>query len=208
MNITKFDHSGFLLEKDGRSILFDPVEYSHKLPEINNLDAIIITHSHGDHSNSEIIEVVRRNNPNVKVLTTRDNVTNISGSFSVKNGDKVQIGTFVIEFYGENHAEIIPGQIPCQNIGTLIDGTFANSGDSFSLPPSKPSILLVPITAPWLKLAESMNFISQIKPVLVLPTHDALNSDPGNTICDNFIRKICNDNNAEYKNIHFGTVTF
>ncbi|MFV0485229.1 MAG: MBL fold metallo-hydrolase [Candidatus Saccharimonadales bacterium] len=206
MNITKFDHSGFLLEKSGRGLLFDPVAYTHELPEITNLDAIIITHLHGDHFSPQILEKIRAQNPDARVFTTSDNIANIPDATAVKNGDEIEAGVFGLEFYGGNHAAIVSGEVPCENICTLVDGVFANSGGSFDLPPTSPEILLVPITAPWLKIEESLNFIKAVKPKVVIPTHDALNSDLGNTICDNWLKKICDEVGADYKNIHFGEI--
>lgn len=206
MNITKFDHSGFLLEKNGRGLLFDPVEYSNKLPKLKNIDVIIITHKHSDHFNPKIIEKIRKDNPKVKIFTTGDNAANIPGSTAVKGGDKMKVGGFDLEFYGKDHAEIISWQVPCQNIGTLVDGIFANSGDSFAEPPVQPKILLAPIAAPWLKIGEAMDFISSVKPRIVIPTHDALNSEIGDSICDTWTKRICDDMDIEYKSIHFGKV--
>jgi L-ascorbate metabolism protein UlaG (beta-lactamase superfamily) len=206
MKIIKFDHSCFLLEKDGRGLLFDPVEYTHKLPIFDNLDAIIITHLHGDHFAPDVLAKIRHNNPNARVFTTADNIENIPSCSIAKNGDKVAVGVFGLEFYGENHAEIVTGEVPCQNIGTLVNGIFANSGDTFDIPPTTPEILLAPITAPWLKIEQTMDFITTIRPKIVVPTHDALNSDLGNTICDNWVSKACAAVTAEYKNIHYGEI--
>lgn len=206
MKITKFNHSCFLLEKNGRGLLFDPVEYTNSLPTITNLDAIIITHTHGDHFQPTVLDKIRTANHDAKIFTTSDNEELQDIATIVKNGDKTSVGAFSLEFYGENHAEIILGQFVCKNLGTLVDGIFANSGDSFDTPPSTPEILLAPLSAPWLKLNETIEFIKTIQPKTVIPTHDALNSDLGNTVCDNWLSNICKTIGADYKNTHFGEV--
>lgn len=207
MKITKFEHSCYLLEKDGRGLLFDPVEYDHELPEITNLDAIIITHSHGDHFQPDVLAKIRQTNPNAQIFTAADNVANISDSIAMSSGVQTKAGAFELRFYGGAHAEIIAGKFVCDNIGVLVDGIFANPGDSFDLPPATPEILVAPIAAPWLKIAETIAFIEAVKPQIVVPAHDALNSDFGNATYDNWLTKTCTNLGAEYKSIHFGQIS-
>ncbi|MDR2063369.1 MAG: MBL fold metallo-hydrolase [Candidatus Nomurabacteria bacterium] len=59
MKITKYNHSCFYLEKDGRGLLFDPVEYTDELPAFDNIDAVVVTHLHGDHFQPEVLASVR-----------------------------------------------------------------------------------------------------------------------------------------------------
>lgn len=206
MQITKFDHSCFYIEKDGRGLLFDPVEYGHELPDFNSIDTIVITHKHGDHFQPEVLNRIRANNPDAEIFMTADNVENVDGAKSAKNGDKVKSGAFDLEFYGGNHACIVSGVVPCQNIGAVVDDVFANSGDSFDLPPVPVKILSVPITAPWMKVEETMNYITAAKPEIVVPRHDALCSELGDEVQDNWIQQACDKVGAEYRKIHFGRV--
>ena len=206
MKITKFNHSSFLLEKDGRGLLFDPVEYTDKLPEITNLDIIFITHTHGDHFQPEVLGRIREANLEAKIFVTEDNENMKNVTTIARGEDKVSVGVFDLEFYGGDHAEILVGQVPCRNIGVVVDGVFANSGDSFDIPPVMPKILVAPIAAPWLKLAETKAFIEAVKPKVVIPTHDGLNSKLGNMVCDNWVSKACEGIIAKYKEIHFGEV--
>ena len=213
MNITKYDHSCFLIEKDGRALLFDPVEYEHQLPTFNNLDAIIITHLHGDHFQPKILQKIMADNPNVQIFTTADNAANVNqaniGPATIaKDGDEIKSGVFNLAFFGKDHAAIVDNQAPCQNIATLVDGIFFHPGDSFEIPSSgsTPEILVVPIAAPWLKIEESMHFIRNIKPKIVVPAHDAVNSAFGNTLCDNWILKVCDEIGAQYKPVHYGKI--
>ncbi|MCL2095022.1 MBL fold metallo-hydrolase [Candidatus Saccharibacteria bacterium] len=206
MKITKFDHSCFYLEKDGRGLLFDPVEYDNKLPDFDNIDVIVVTHSHSDHFQPEVLSRIRGKNPNCLVFTAADNVEATPGAGAPNAGDKVTAGVFELAFFGASHAAIVPGQVPCENLCVMVDGVLVNSGDSFDLPPRTPEILLAPVSAPWMKTSEVMEFIKAVRPKVVLPTHDALNSSLGNTIYDNWIRKACEEAGAEYKDTHLGEV--
>lgn len=47
--------------------------------------------------------------------------------------------------------------------------------------------LLVPEVAPWCKLAESMNYIERAQPEVVLPVHNAILSEMGGAIYNNWL---------------------
>ncbi len=193
MKITKLEHSGIVIEKAGKLLVFDPVEFTEKLPELKNVVAIIITHKHSDHLQPEILTKILMGNPGAKILTTGDTGTLIKDTITMKSGDHYEIGGFSLDFFGGNHAAIIPEQIPCENIGVVVDGAIVNPGDSFDLPDVRAKVLFVPIAAPWLKIVESMAFIEKIKPEIAIPVHDALLSELGEAISNNCVRKACDD---------------
>ena len=61
MKITKLEHSGVTIEKDGKVLVFDPVEIMEKLPDFENVVAVIITHKHGDHYQlDKITEILKK----------------------------------------------------------------------------------------------------------------------------------------------------
>src|SRR6266540_4001154 len=59
-------------------------------------------------------------------------------------------------------------------------------------------VLLVPVAAPWLKIAESIELVHAVKPELAVPIHDALLSEPGVAAADNWVR---NQGGAEYRRL-------
>ena len=206
MKIMKFEHSGYLVEKEGRGVLIDPVELEKKLPEFDNIDAVIITHLHGDHFQPEVVNRICEVNPKAKVFATEDNAGNIDEAEVARDGRKVNVGAFELGFFGKDHAEIVEGEVPCQNIGVVVAGVFATPGDSFDKPPVVPKILAVPIAAPWMKIREAMDYIGRARPNIVVPAHDGLNSEMGNTVCDNWIRRAAEEIGAEYRGVHYGEI--
>jgi hypothetical protein len=124
--------------------------------------------------------------------------------YAIKDGDIINVSEFSLQFYWESHSEIIAWQIPCQNIWTIVNWVFANSADSFDIPPIRPEILAVPLSAPWLKIRETLDFIKKVKPKIVVPAHDWLNSELWNMIWDNWIKKVCEKVGSEYRNLHLG----
>lgn len=201
MEITKLEHSGLIIKKNEGRIVFDPVEFEETIPKIENVIAIIITHKHGDHLQTEVLNRILDSNPGAKVFTTSDTAPLISSAIVVKAGDVYELEGFKLEFFGKDHAAIVPGQIPCENVGVVVDDTVVNPGDSFDYPDIEAKVLFVPIAAPWLKTSESMDYINKVKPKMAIPIHDAILSDLGKTISGNWARKVCDDIGVEYREL-------
>ena len=195
--LTKLEHSGLAIEKDGKVLLIDPVEFTEKIPTFSNVVAIIITHKHADHFQPEVIEKIIAQNPSVQIFTTEDNDASFKNIKIVKNGNCQTAGDFSLDFFGKDHASIIPGQIPCQNIGVVVDGKIADPGDSFDIPRSPIEVLLVPISAPWCKIVESMDYVKAVKPKTVIPAHDAVLSKLGKSFNNNWLKSACTEIGAE-----------
>lgn len=199
MKVTKLEHSGIIIEKNNKMVVFDPVEYEQTIPEIENVIAIIITHKHSDHFQPEVINKILGANPNAKIFTTSDTAVLLNSSTVAKAGDIYEVGDFKFEFFGKDHAPIVPGQVPCENIGVVVDDEIINPGDSFDMPKNPAKVLLVPISAPWLKISEAMEYIEKMKPEIAIPIHDALLSKLGETISNNWVDRACDAIKADYK---------
>ncbi|MCQ2569056.1 MAG: MBL fold metallo-hydrolase [Candidatus Saccharibacteria bacterium] len=199
MKITKLEHSGLLVENNGAFLVCDPVEIEQQLPAFSNVKAIVITHVHGDHFNPAIVDRIRSGNPDVKIFTTEENAANIPSSVAVTDGDLVNVEGFDLKFFGKDHASIIPGQVPCQNIGVVINGTIANPGDSFDMPPEKVELLCVPISGPWCKAFESIEYFKNVVPKAAIAFHDAILSEFGKGISNNWLKRTAEELGADYR---------
>ena len=204
MKITKYEHSGIAIEKDGKTLLFDPVEFEQKLPEFTNVIGIVVTHKHGDHSQPAVIERIMAANPAAELITSAETAVMVNGAIAAKAGDMRDVSGFKLEFFGQDHAAIIPGQVPCDNIGVVVDGEIMNPGDSFDVPETQPKVLFVPIAAPWCKVCESIDFARRAKPNVVIPIHDAVLSGLGMTFNCNWLKNACAEIGAEFVQLGFG----
>lgn len=208
MKITKLEHSGMIFEKNGKKIVCDPVEFKAELPEMTNVVAVIITHKHGDHLQLEKLEGILANNPEAKVFMTQDNEVEIEPGRLEKLPDGAiwQLGDFELRFFGENHAAIVPGTVPCENLGVVIDERIVNPGDSFDIPEMENAleVLLVPSAAPWCKVTEGMEYIKAMKPKVVIPVHNAVLSELGNGFNNNWLKMACDEVGAELKALGVG----
>ncbi len=209
MKFTKLEHSGCIIEHNGKKLLCDPVEFEVKLPQLANVEVIIITHKHGDHFQPEVLAKVLVDNPNARIFVPQDfELSEISGHSVEKVADNVEwnLSDFNLKFFGKNHASIVPDKISCANLGVIINDKIVNPGDSFDEPNDieNPTLLLVPSAAPWSKISESMNYIQAIQPQIAVPVHNAVLSQLGNSINNNWLQNVCDELGIKFMPLEVG----
>ena len=203
MKITKYEHSGLVIEKDGKVLVFDPVEFKEKLPEFTNVAAVVITHKHSDHCQPAVIEKIMAANPGAELITSQQTTETLPNASMAVAGDTRDVAGFQLAFFGRDHAAIIPGQVPCDNIGVVVDGLIVNPGDSFDLPEVQPKVLLAPIAAPWSKVSETIDFVKRAQAQVVVPFHDAVLSELGMGFNCNWVKNACAEIGAEFVQLGF-----
>lgn len=181
MKITKYEHACLVVEDNGKVLVIDPGVLA-KLPLLNGVEAIFITHIHGDHLDLENIKSLVESNPGLKLIGSEevlDKIKNFSqDKILAETGNKLKIGEFEILVGGNDHA-VIYQKSPCLNRSLIVNGKLYYPGDSFALPTSRVGLVAVPVSAPWLKTSEYMEFIKAIKAEKVFPTHNGLLSEFG-----------------------------
>ncbi len=207
MKITKFEHACIQIDKDGTRLVIDPGLYSKSFVDHENINTVVITHAHADHLDETTLMSIVKNNPLVDIYSTTE-VTEKSKNFtirSVSSGDQVVSAGFKLDFFGGKHALIFGDMPDAQNVGVLVDDVFYYPGDSFSIPEgANPTVLATPISGPWMKIGEAMAFVSQVKPRLVIPTHNEHNSEAGNQLIDNLLGNLCANQSTDYKHLKAG----
>jgi L-ascorbate metabolism protein UlaG (beta-lactamase superfamily) len=131
MKVTKYEHACFTVEKDSKSLVVDPGEFTTDFITPNNIAAIIITHGHADHFSLESIDSIVRANPTVTILAPAD-VTAQLGKYNtrtVNGGDSFAIEGFDLDFYGETHAVIHTDLPKPMNVGVLIEDRLYYPGE-------------------------------------------------------------------------------
>ena len=183
MKITKFGHSCFLIEDGGARVLFDPGDYSTSQNTVKNLDAVIITHSHSDHFDEGSLKEVMAGNPEAIIITNTE-VKNLLKNENykveiVEDGGGTNVKGMKIQAFGNDHMQIYTGIIVPQCTGYLINGKLFNSSDNFNKPGVPVEILIIPFTAPWIKLSEFFDYVKMINPKKVLAAHDGNMKEKG-----------------------------
>ncbi len=181
MRITKYIHSCLLLEEAGEKLLFDPGKFSFVeglvKPDIfGDVSTIVVTHSHPDHVDIEIL----------KQIVTQSNATVVANSqvasklqaqqidVTVLESGVGQFGAFTLQAIPAQHAAILANELP-HNTAFLVNGRVLNPGDSFNAALQEfqgIELLILPVMAPWLTELAAADFASKLKPQQVLPVHD------------------------------------
>ena len=183
MKITKFGHSCLLIVEKDLRILLDPGMYSTGQNDLKNIDVVLITHEHPDHCDLESLRHIVRNNPNLKVITNRSvgailEKEGITCVF-VEDGEHFTAKGVLIEGIGKDHAIMHSSIPPIQNVGYFIANRLFYPGDALTNPRKPVEILALPVTAPWSKLPEMIDYAISIKPKTCFPMHDGIMKNPG-----------------------------
>jgi L-ascorbate metabolism protein UlaG (beta-lactamase superfamily) len=200
MKLTKYEHACFTVEKDDQILVVDPGVFSPDFIPPENVISIIVTHKHADHYDHDMIAEIIDKNPDALILghETVVSAIDVFETKAVSAGEIVTVGPFELEFFGGQHA-LIHETIPrVANLGVLIDELLYYPGDSFTFPEKPVDVLALPISAPWLKMSEVMDFLVAVRPRLAFPTHDAILSDNGKQIGDALLGNTAKQNSIEY----------
>jgi L-ascorbate metabolism protein UlaG (beta-lactamase superfamily) len=203
VKLTKYNHACVVIEDEGKKVIIDPGTFLQQLPDISNAVALIITHEHPDHFSPEHISTIVAANPDIEIFAAEgiaEQLQDIEVAAAIP-GDEQTVGTFSFKFFGGKHAEIHPTMPRPANIGVLINKLIYYPGDSFDKPDVKPEVLLVPTSGPWLKTGEVIDFIDAVKPELCVPTHNALQSELGDSLTEAWLHGVCEKHNIVFRHL-------
>lgn len=182
MRLTKLEHATLLLDEAGDRLVVDPGSFTPPLPDSTDVVAVVITHEHADHWTPEHLSRILATNPSARIIGPAGVAAAATGFTieSVAAGDELTVGAFTLRFFGGRHA-VIHSSIPViDNLGVLINGSLYYAGDSFTAPDGVAvDTLAAPAGAPWMKLAESMDYVLELAPRHAFATHEMVLSDAG-----------------------------
>jgi L-ascorbate metabolism protein UlaG (beta-lactamase superfamily) len=183
MRFTKLGHSCVRLEKDGGVLVIDPGSWSDAPAALEGAHAVMVTHEHPDHLDADAVRAALSADPDLTLWAN----SSVGAQFSefgdrvheVGHGDAPEVAGFSVHVYGVDHALIYP-EIPLVlNTGFLVDGELFHPGDSFTIPADPVATLLVPLSAPWQKAAEMIDYFRAVAPARGYAIHDAILNDNG-----------------------------
>ncbi len=209
MKITKYEHACVVLEEQGKKLVIDPGSLTPDFGPLDAVLAVVVTHHHFDHFNSEHLLAIVQANPDVQIFGAIEVASDAQKSSlsvtAVTHGQTVTVGPFNLKFFGEKHAFIHAGFPPVpHNVGVLINDTFYTPGDSFTLPQVPVKVLGAPVDAPWLKIGETIDFIDAIKPQTCFPIHNGFLTETGQKVTDSWLNPICDKVNAQFVSLKPG----
>jgi L-ascorbate metabolism protein UlaG (beta-lactamase superfamily) len=192
IELTTWGHSGVRLERQGERLAIDPGLFTDA-QILDGASAVLVTHEHADHVEPDKLAPVVAARPDLRVWAPQPVVDSLVAAgapaervHAVVAGQEVEAAGFGVQVLGGTHAVIHPDVPTVANVAYLIEGVVLHPGDSFTPAPEgvQVEILALPISAPWLKLAEAIQYVSQVAPATAVPVHDAILSDAGKMLID------------------------
>ena len=184
MRITKFGHACVRIQTALGVVVLDPGVFTDPAA-LDDADAVLITHEHADHVHpahlrgsdapiwtiGAVARLLREQAPDVAERVT-----------VVRPGDRLDLVGAAVEVVGDKHAVIHPDYDRFDNSGYVVEagGTSVyHPGDALTLPGRAVDVLLAPVSAPWLKVSEAVDFVRAVGAPTSLGIHDRVYSDIG-----------------------------
>jgi L-ascorbate metabolism protein UlaG (beta-lactamase superfamily) len=206
MRVTKFGHAAVRIEHEGQALVIDPGIFTE--PEaVDGAAAVLVTHEHPDH-----FEVERLRRASVPVYagsgvaeTLREQAPDVAERLQVvDDGDVFEAAGMRVTVHGRQHA-VIHDDIPrIVNTGFCVEDHAFHPGDSFTPPPRPMPLLLVPVNAPWMRLAEAVDFARAWTAGSALAIHDGLLNANGLSVTDRVLGGLLEASGQEFRHVQPG----
>ncbi|WP_323791545.1 MBL fold metallo-hydrolase [Nocardioides sp.] len=197
MQITKFGHACVRVEHAGVRLVLDPGAFTGR-EAVDGADVVLITHQHADHYDAEHLRATDA------PIVTIDAVARVIAEDAPDLSERVRVVTpgevldlgVPVRVVGEQHAVIHPDYPRFDNSGyllTLGGHKVFHPGDSLTAPSEEIDVLLAPISAPWLKISEAVDFVREVGAPRNLGIHDKVYSDLALGMVDTHMANLIGD---------------
>lgn len=182
MEVTKLEHACQVITEGTAALVIDPGGFTRRV-DTTGVVAVVVTHEHPDHVTPEQVRGILDRNPRALVIGPAGVADALAGAGIavdvVTDGDHRTVGPFALDFHGTRH-QLIHSSVPIvDNTGVMVNGRVFFPGDSYTDPGVPVEVLAAPVGAPWLKVAEMMDYVAAIAPRRAYPVHEATLSAVG-----------------------------
>jgi L-ascorbate metabolism protein UlaG (beta-lactamase superfamily) len=174
-----------LVEIGEARILIDPGPFSEGYEDLDQVDAILITHKDYDHFGPDAVSALMTSNPQAALIVepaSRELVPDTIAEDrirTVQTGDHIQIRGVAVDVVGGRHAAIHPEIDRIPNVGFFFsDVGLLNPGDEWVQPEEPVRVLALPVSGPWLSLEDTVEYLRALRPTVAFPIHEVLHSRP------------------------------
>ena len=209
MRLTKFGHACVRLEHAGQVLVLDPGSWTE--PEaVDGATAVLVTHQHADHLSLDNLR--RTDAPVFTIAAVAEQIAAEDAAVAervtvVAPGEQFDAG-LPVTTVGELHA-LIHGDLPrFDNSGFVVDagGTRVyHPGDAFTEPGQPVDVLLVPVHAPWCKIAEVVDFARAVGAPRSAAIHDGLLNDRGLALVDRLVGGMLEEREQAFERVAPGS---
>lgn len=205
MQLTKLGHACVRLDKNGARLVIDPGVWAGP-GALDGASAILVSHEHPDHLDAEAIRAALTGDPDAQLWANPSVTAQFPGFggrvHEIGHGDTFTAAGFDVHVYGSEHAVVFPGLPVIANNGFAVDGTVFHPGDSFTVPEDAVPVLLLPVSAPWLKIAEVVSYAHEVSPARGgYAIHEAILSEQGIGLISNVLKMMARPGDAPFTRI-------
>ncbi|UQX89148.1 MBL fold metallo-hydrolase [Jatrophihabitans telluris] len=187
MQLTKYTHSCVRITDDNdRRLVIDPGAFSEVEEALEGIDHVLVTHQHPDHIDVAKLAEAARANADLKIWGPKDLTDQLAQQeafqgrlTTVGPGQSFVAGGLQVRTFGGQHA-VIHSSIPViSNVAYLVGDAVYHPGDSYTVPNAGVEVALIPLNAPWAKVAETIDFTVALRAPRAFQIHDGLINDIG-----------------------------
>ena len=188
MRITKFGHACVRVEHDGEVLVIDPGGWTG--PEaVEGATAVLITHEHPDHYLPAHLRAADAPVFTIAAVAEliRTDAPDLAERLTVVAPDEEFDAGLPVRAVGELHAVIHPDLPRFHNSGYVVTAggqSLFHPGDALTGPGQPVDVLCTPVSAPWLKASEAVDFARSVGAARNLAIHDRVYSEAGLGIVD------------------------
>jgi len=202
MRITKFEHACVRIEYDGRVVVVDPGHFTR--PEaVAGAHAVLITHEHPDHYAPDLLRATDARVFTIDAVAQqiREGAPDVAERVTlVEPGQTLEAG-LPVRVVGELHAVIHPELPRFFNSGYVVSAGSVkvyHPGDALTSPGEDVDVLCLPVSAPWLKASEAIDFAREVRAPRNLAVHDRVYSEDGLKIIDGHMNRFLTQAGQEF----------
>ena len=208
MRLVKFGHACVRLEQGDAALVLDPGVFTE--PEaVDGATAVLITHEHPDHYSADHL---RRTDAPVFTIEAvaariREDAPDVAERLTVVAPDDAFDPGLPVRVIGEKHAVIHPEMPHFDNSGYLVDvggTTVFHPGDALTVPEADVDLLLLPVSAPWLKVSECIDYGRDVGAARSVAIHDKIYSEAGLGIVDGHLERMLGERGQSYMRLQPG----
>ncbi len=208
MRIFKHGHSCVRLETGDHAVVVDPGMFTDA-SALEGATAVLVTHEHPDHWTPEALRATDAPVFTIEAVAAqiREQAADVAERVTVvRPGETFDVG-LPVRAAGEKHAVIHPELPHFDNSGYLltVDGiSVFHPGDALTVPDETPDLLLLPVSAPWLKISECIDYAREVAAPRSLAIHDAIYSQAGLGVVDGHLTRFLGARELEYVRLAVG----